>query len=34
MYLHAYGKSGLEIKISGQVANLRPAFTVKIKGLV
>ena len=45
MYLHAYGKSGLEIatnsrffpfaiKISGRVANLRPAFTVKIKGLV
>ena len=50
MYLHAYGKSGLEnatntaafttqlfplpIKISGGVAHLRPAFTVKIKGLV
>ena len=50
MYLHAYGKSGLEIaiktvafttefvpfaiKISGRVANLQPAFTVKIKGLV
>ena len=50
MYLHAYGKSGLEIvtntvaftteffpfavKISGRVANLRPAFTVKLKGLV
>ena len=48
MYLHAYGKSGLEIAtntvafmteifpfaICGRVANLRPAFTVKIKGLV
>ena len=52
MYLHAYGKSGLEIatntvafniydwifpfaiKISGRVANLRPASTIKIKGLV
>ena len=49
MYLHAYGKSGLEIatntvafvteflpfviKIYGGVANLRPAFTVEIKGL-
>ena len=49
MYLHAYGKSGLEIatntvtfvteflpfvhKIYGEVANLRPAFTVEIKGL-
>ena len=49
MYLHACGKSGLEIATntvkfttefffsfatSGRVANLRPAFTVKIKGLV
>ena len=49
MYLHAYGKSGLEIatntvafvteflpfviKIYGGVANLRPTFTVEIKGL-
>ena len=49
MYLHPYGKSGLEIptntvsfvteffpfviKIYGGVANLRPAFTVEIKGL-
>ena len=40
MYLNAYGESGLEtatfpfaIKISGGVANLRPAFTVEIKGL-
>ena len=47
MYLHAYGKSRLEIAtntvafmteffpfgISGRVANLRPAFTVEIKGL-
>ena len=48
MYLHAYGKSGLEIAtntvafmteffpfaMSERVANLRQAFTVKIKGLV
>ena len=49
MYLHAYGKSGLEIatttvafvteflpfviKIYGGVADLRPPFTVEIKGL-
>ena len=40
MYLHACGKSGLEIatfpfaiKISGGVANLQPDFTVEIKGL-
>ena len=35
MYLHAYGKSGLEsaIKRYGGVANLRPAFTIEIKQL-
>ena len=49
MYLHAYGKLGLEIatnavafvtefspfeiKMYGGVGNLRPAFTVEIKGL-
>ena len=49
MYLHAYGKSVIEIatntiafvteflpfviKIHGGVTNLRPAFTVEIKGL-
>ena len=47
MYLHAYGKSVIEIAtntiafvteflpfvIHGGVTNLRPAFTVEIKGL-
>ena len=49
MYLHAYGKSVIEIatntiafvteflpfviKLNGGVINLRPAFTVEIKGL-